>query len=379
MITRGHIHEVERKLSLFPAVVILGPRQCGKTTFAQSLGGRYYDMETEGSAARLDAEWDEAAAGDQLIIIDEAQEAPEVFKRLRGTIDTDRKRNGRYLLLGSVAPSLISGVSESLAGRISFVEMNPLSLLEVAPEQLNALWLYGGYPDGGFQDSNLFPDWQNSYLAALASSDLPKWGLAASAQMTKRLLQMLAALHGQALNASQIGQSLGIDHKTVQSYIDFLEGAFLVRNLPPFHANIKKRLVKRPRIYLRDSGLLHALMRVQDLEMLYGQPWLGQSWEGFVIEQIMAAINIKNLPATPYYFRSSDGYEIDLLLDWGDERWAIKINLTSNPSKSEIERLNKVANMVGATQRILLCRIAAPFGNGQLTVSHPEAWLQQIG
>jgi hypothetical protein len=363
---------------MFPVVVILGPRQCGKTTLAQSLGGRYYDMETEGSDARLDAEWDQAASSDQLTIIDEAQEAPEVFKRLRGTIDTDRKRNGRYLLLGSVSPSLISGVSESLAGRVGFIEMSPLSLLEVASDQLDALWLYGGYPDGGFLDSNLFPDWQNSYLTALTSSDLPKWGLSASAQMTKRLLQMLAALHGQALNASQIGQSLGIDHKTVQRYIDFLEGAFLVRNLPPYHANIKKRLVKRPRIYLRDSGLLHALMRVQDLGMLYGQPWLGQSWEGFVIEQIMAAIHIKNCPATPYYFRSTDGYEIDLLLDWGAERWAIEIKLTSNPSKQEIKRLNHAADMVGATKRILLCRIAEPFGNDQLSVSHPTDWLQQL-
>ena len=346
-------------------------------TLAQSLGGRYY-VWTEGSDARLDAEWGIAASDDQLTIIDEAQEAPEVFKRLRGTIDADRKRNGRYLLLGSVSPRLISGVAESLAGRVSFMEISPLSLLEMNPDQLDPLWLYGGYPDGGVQNSKLLPDWQNSYLTALTSSDLPKWGLSASAQMTKRLLQILATLNGQPLNTSQIGKSLGIDHKTVQSYIDFLKGAFLIRNLPPYYANIKKRRVKRPHIYLRDSGLLHALMRVQDLDMLYGQAWLGQSWEGFVIEQVMATMNIKNLPVTPYFFRSSDGYELDLLLDWGNERWEIEIKLTSNPSKQEIERLNKVADMVGATQRILLCRIAAPFGNDQLTVSHPSNWLQKL-
>jgi predicted AAA+ superfamily ATPase len=378
MISRGHIVEVQRKLSLFPAVVILGPRQCGKTTLAQSLGGRYYDMETEGSYARLDAEWHDAASGDELIIIDEAQEAPEVFKRLRGTIDADRKRNGRYLLLGSVSPNLISGVSESLAGRVGFVEMSPLSLGEFTDPATDALWLYGGYPDGGLLNPGLFPDWQNSYLAALSSSDLPKWGLAASAQMTRRLLQMLAAHHGQPLNASQIGQALGIDHKTVQSYIDFLEGAFLVRNLPPYYANIRKRLVKRPRIYLRDSGLLHALMRVQDMDMLYGQPWLGQSWEGFIIEQILAALTMKNKPATPYYFRSSDGYELDLVLDWGAELWAVEIKLTSNPSKQEIDRMNKVADMIGATQRILLCRTEKPFGNSRLTVNQPKQWLEGL-
>lgn len=378
MIHRGHITEVKRKLSLFPAVVILGPRQCGKTTFAQSLGGRYYDMETEGSYARLDAEWHDAASGDELIIIDEAQEAPDVFKRLRGTIDADRKRNGRYLLLGSVSPNLISGVSESLAGRIGFVEMSPLTLCELTDPSMDELWLCGGYPDGGVLNPSLFPDWQNSYLAALTSSDLPKWGLSASAQMTRRLLQMLAAHHGQPLNASQIGQALGIDHKTVQSYIDFLEGAFLVRNLPPYYANIKKRLVKRPRIYLRDSGLLHALMRIQDMDMLYGQPWLGQSWEGFIIEQILAALNMKNRTATSYYFRSSDGHELDLVLDWGAELWAIEIKLTSNPSKQEIDRLNKVADMIGASQRILLCRTEEPFGNDTLTVTQPKKWLEQL-
>ncbi|HKK17981.1 MAG TPA: DUF4143 domain-containing protein, partial [Opitutales bacterium] len=315
---------------------------------------------------------------DRLIIIDEAQESPDIFKRLRGTIDKDRKRNGRYLLLGSVSPSLIAGVSESLAGRIAFVEMSPFSLLEVGARKMDALWLYGGYPDGGVLDAKFYPDWQNSYLAALTTSDLPKWGLNASAQMTKRLLQMLATLHGHPLNASQIGQSLGIDHKTVQRYIDFLEGAFLVRNLSPYHANIKKRLVKRPRIYLRDSGLLHALMRVQDLDMLYGQPWLGQSWEGFVIEQTLAVLGARNRSATPYYFRSSDGYEIDLLLDLGHERWAVEIKLTSNPSKDAISRLNKVADMVGATQRILICRIAEPFGNETLSVTHLERWLEQL-
>jgi len=269
-------------------------------------------------------------------------------------------------------------VSESLAGRIGFVEMSPLTLCEFTGSTMEALWLYGGYPDGGVLNPSHFPDWQNSYLAALTSSDLPKWGLSASAQMTRRLLQMLAAHHGQPLNASQIGQALGIDHKTVQSYIDFLESAFLVRNLPPYYANIKKRLVKRPRIYLRDSGLLHTLMRVQDMDMLYGQPWLGQSWEGFIIEQILAALEIKNKSVTPYYFRSSDGYELDLVLDWGVELWAIEIKLTSNPSKQEIDRLNKVADMIGATQRILLCRTEETFGNETLTVTQPKKWLEKI-
>jgi len=153
----------------------------------------------------------------------------------------------------------------------------------------------------------------------------------------------------------QLEQALGIDHRTVQHYIDFPGSAFLLRNLPPNPSNLKKRLVKRPRIYLWDSDPLHALMRVQDMDMLYGQPWLGQSWEGFVEEQVMATLKIKNRSATPVYFRSSDGYEIDLLLDWENELCAVEIKLPSNPSKPEVDRLNKVADMVGATRRVLLC------------------------
>lgn len=378
MLQRGYRQQLHRYLRQFPAVVILGPRQCGKTTLAQGLGGRYYDMESEGGQARLDAEWDDVAAGKELIVIDEVQEAPEVTRRLRGTIDRDRKRNGRFLLLGSVSPSLVSGVSESLAGRVGFVEMSPFSLCEPTGQSVDNLWLYGGYPDGGILDSSRFPDWQNSYLTALTTSDLPKWGLSASAQMSRRLLQMIAVHHGQPLNASQFGQALGIDHKTVQRYIDFLEGAFLIRHLQPYYANLRKRLVKRPRIYLRDSGLLHALMRVHDHDILYSQPWLGQSWEGFIIEQVMSALQMKNHNVTPYYFRSSDGYEIDLLLDWGTELWAIEIKLTSSPPKQEIERLQKVADMVGASRRILLCRTSEPFGNKTLSVIHPKQWIPEL-
>jgi uncharacterized protein len=378
MIDRGYRKRIEHLLSHFPCVVLLGPRQCGKTTLARSFGGRYFDMEMEGSRVRLDVEWDEVARGEVLTVIDEVQEAPEIFKRLRGTIDEDRKRNGRYLLLGSVSPQLIAGVSESLAGRVGFVEMGPLSLSEKTECSMDNLWLYGGYPDGGILNPDLFPEWQDNYLIALTSRDLPNWGFTASAQISQRLLRMLAVYHGQPLNTSQLGKSLGIDHKTVQRYIDFLEGAFLIRSLPPFFTNMRKRLVKRPRVYLRDSGLLHAVMRVYDRETLFGQPWLGQSWEGFVIEQTLAALQIKNRKATPYFFRSSDGYAVDLLLDWGTALWAVEIKLTSNPSQPEIDRLHKVADMVGATRRILICRIAEPFGNEGLMVTNPVSWVDEV-
>jgi predicted AAA+ superfamily ATPase len=378
MISRLYTRQVREKLARFPAVALLGPRQCGKTTLARAFRGTYYDMETEGSRARLDAEWDRCASEKNLVVIDEAQLAPEVFSRLRGTIDADRKRNGRFLLLGSVSPALMTDVSESLAGRIGIVHMGPFILPELKARQMDDLWLRGGYPDGGILSRAMFPEWQTDYLEALASRDLPTWGLPAKPQQTLRLLAMLAAVHGQPLNASQLGGSLSLDHKTILSYCDLLEGAFLIRRLRPYHANVRKRLVKTAKVYWRDSGLLHAQMGVTDLEHLYRQPWLGQSWEGFVIEQTLATISGRGIQARPYYFRTSDGYELDLVLDWGSDRWAIEIKLTSNPSRGDSERLQKTAEMIDADRQIMVCRIARSFENDRLFVTNPSGWLRRL-
>lgn len=378
MISRIYARQVRDKLRKFPVVAILGPRQCGKTTLARQFDSVYFDMETEGSEARLDAEWDALATGKKLVVIDEAQQAPKVFSRLRGTIDADRKRNGRFLLLGSVSPALMKDVSESLAGRMGLVRMTPLILPELKAGQLDALWLRGGYPDGGILDSDMFPEWQQDYLDMLATRDLPTWGLSARPQQTLRLLAMLAAVHGQSLNASQLGASLSLDHKTVLRYCDFLEGAFLIRRLQPYFTNIKKRLVKTSRIYWRDSGLLHAIMNVGNLEHLYRQPWLGHSWEGFVIEQTLAAITAVGKRATPLFFRTSNGHELDLVLDWGTQRWAVEIKLTSNPSTGMIDRLHKTADMIDADRRILVCRIARKIENKKLLVINPTGWIRQL-
>jgi len=208
--------------------------------------------------------------------------------------------------------------------------------------------------------------------------DLPAWGLPAKAQQTMRLLAMLAALHGQPLNASQLGASLARDHKTVLSHCDFLEGAFLIRRLHPYFTNLGKRLVKTPRIFWRDSGLLHAMLKVTDLEHLYRQPWLGDSWEGFVIEQTLATLAAVGQHAAPGFFRTSDGYELDLVLDWGTNRWAIEVKLTSNPSPEMIARLHKTADLIDADRRILVCRIAQPIRNDTLLVTNLPDWLQGI-
>lgn len=378
MVSRIHTRQVRDKLRKFPAVALLGPRQCGKTTLARGFDGVYFDMEARGSEARLDAEWDALTAARRLVIIDEAQRAPKVFSRLRGAIDADRKRNGRFLLLGSVSPALMRDVSESLAGRLGLVPMTPFIVPELPAARMDDLWLRGGYPDGGILQPRMFPEWQRDYLDTLASRDLPAWGLPARPQETTRLLAMLAALHGQPLNASQLGTSLAMDHKTVLSRCDNLEGAFLIRLLPPYSANIKKRLVKRPRLFWRDSGLLHALMNVADLESLYRQPWLGHSWEGFVIEQTLATLAAAGKRAQPFFFRTSDGHELDLVLDWGTERWAVEIKLTSDPSSDMLARLHQTADLIGAARRILVCRIARKIENPRVLVTNLPGWLKGL-
>lgn len=378
MLSRMIHAEVRRKLAAYPAVALLGPRQCGKTTLARRFPGVYFDLEAGGSAARLDAEWDALTAGRKLIILDEAQAAPDLFPRLRGAIDADRGRSGRFLLLGSVAPALMTTISQSLAGRLGIVHMSPLALPELKVAQLDDLWLRGGYPDGGVLRSSRFPAWQLDYLETLASRDLPAWGLPSKPQLTLRLLHMLAASHGRPLNASQLGGSLSLDHKTVLRYCDHLEGAYLVRRLSPFFTNTRKRLVKTPRLYWRDSGLLHALMDVQDLDHLYRQPWLGTSWEGFVIEQTLATLAATGRAARTSFFRSSDGYELDLVIETGGEVWAVEVKLTSNPSSRAITRLHETADLIEASRRILVCRIARRIETETLLVSSPSVWLRDV-
>lgn len=354
MLTRTLLPQLRRRLARYPAVALVGPRQCGKTTLAQSLGGAYYDLEQESDRLRLDLEWAKRTAGRQRIILDEAQAWPEIFARVRGAIDKDRKRNGRFLVLGSVAPALAAHASESLTGRLSTIELTPLRWSELPRTRRTSHWLRGGFPDGGILTPDEFPEWQRDYLALVVQRDLPAWGLPAKPQVTDRLMRMLAAAHGQLWNASRIGQSLGLSYHTVNSYLDFLVGAFLIRRLLPFEANLGKRLVRSPKLYWRDSGLLHALLNVPDAQTLLNQPWVGASWEGYVIEQIIGELAVHGARVEPYFFRTSDGHEIDLVLDFGRERWAIEVKLSASPTPADMDRLDRTADLIGATHRYLV-------------------------
>jgi uncharacterized protein len=356
MIRRSLLQVVRRRLAAYPAVALVGPRQCGKTTLARGLRGHYFDLEQEPDRLRLDLEWTGVEGGKALVVLDEAQAWPEVFPRLRSAIDRDRGRNGRFLVLGSVSPAIMEQVSESLAGRLSLVELTPFTCGEIPKAPLARLWSRGGYPDGGVLGGRRYPQWQRDYLTLLSQRDLPSWGLPAKPQVTMRLLRMIAAVNGQVWNASQIGQSLGLSYHTVDSYLDYLEGAFLIRRLAPYHANVGKRLVKSPKVFWRDSGLLHSLLGGVSESALVDQPWVGASWEGFVIEQVLAHLGQRDRAAEAWFFRTTDQHEVDLVLDLGRQLWAIEVKLTAAPGPDDMRRLNKVADLIGARKRVLISR-----------------------
>jgi predicted AAA+ superfamily ATPase len=373
---RRHLTLLKERLSESPAVALLGPRQCGKTTLARSLKGRYFDLEHGPDRLRLDLLWDELQERRELLILDEAQTWPAIFPRLRTAIDRHRSRTGRFLLLGSVSPALMREVAESLAGRMSLIELTPFLFNEVPATSLSRLWRRGGFPDGGILGERRYPNWQRDYVSLLAQRDLPAWGLPAKPQVTLRLMRMLSALNAQVWNASQVGQSLGLSYHTVNSYLDFLTGAYLIRRLAPYAANFGARLTKSPKVYWRDSGLLHSLLGAVDDDSFLSQPWLGASWEGFVIEQILGLFEQRGLQAGAYYLRTSDQREIDLVLDLGSRLWAIEIKLTSSPGPGDMEKLNRHADLIKADKRILISRTSRNTSNGrQVSCSLP--WFSQ--
>lgn len=334
---------LEEHLHSFPAVALLGPRQCGKTTLAsETIKHRpravYLDLERPSdlrklSDAELYFETQRARRGEILFCLDEIQRVPELFPLLRSLIDAEG-RNGQFLLLGSASRDLIRQTSESLAGRIVFLELTPLLASEVRPGNLAGLtryWLRGGFPRSflASTDAGSYA-WRQSFVRTFLERDIPQLGFSLPAESLRRLWRMLAHEHGQALNSSQLGASLGVSHTTVRSYVDLLAQTFMIRLLEPLEVNVKKRLVKSPKVYVRDSGLLHALLEIPDQEELLGHPAFGASWEGLVIENVIAA-----LPGwRPSYYRTSAGAEIDLVLSRGRQRLAVECKASASPDVS---------------------------------------------
>lgn len=312
--------KVIKSLGDFPVVGILGSRQVGKTTLAMEIKRKigkkavYLDLELPSDLNKLqEAELYLSRHLDSLVIIDEIQHMPALFPLLRALVDK-RRKSGRYLILGSASPDLVKKSSESLAGRIKYYELTPFSIREVVTNTdiLSSLWLKGGYPDSFLADSDdQSMEWRQAFIKTYLERDIPKLGIRVPSPQLKRFWMMIAHSHGQLWNASQISRSLGVSSPTVRHYLDILQETFILRQLQPFHINIRKRLIKSPKVYLRDSGLLHALMSLSSMDDLTSHPVISNSWEGFVIEQIF-----RLLPEgwDCYFYRTLAGAEIDLVL-----------------------------------------------------------------
>jgi predicted AAA+ superfamily ATPase len=347
MIDRAYGAALRALLRRFPAVTILGPRQCGKTTFIrQELSDwTYVDLERPSDATPLAAD-PEARLG-QLgdgVILDEAQRLPGIFPVLRGLIDRRRSRKGRFVLLGSASPSLARGISESLAGRTAFLDLPPFRWDEVEGRRtaggLATLWLRGGYPDAFLsRGDGARHDWMEAYTRAFIERDLPALGIDVSASQMRKLWTMLAHVNGGLWNASQLAASLGVSYHTVNRYVDILEQAFLVRKLAPYFANVGKRLVKSPKVYFRDSGLLHYFFGIRSARQLETHPARGASWEAFVVDQLLSAYRRRDPGNQAWYWRTAQGDEVDLLIQIGSRLVPFEAKLHSAPGPDEARGL----------------------------------------
>jgi predicted AAA+ superfamily ATPase len=338
MFTRHLQSLLTEELRFSPAVALLGPRQVGKTTLAlkvvRDIPHVYLDLESERDRGKLaQAELYLESHLDKLVILDEVHRAPGLFPMLRGLIDQARRSGssaGQYLLLGSGSLDVLQQSGETLAGRIAYLELGPLNVLETGPDAIDALWLRGGFPQSLSAPSDARSlRWRENFIRTYLERDIPQFGPRIAAETLRRFWTMLAHHQGGMLNVAQLARNLGVDVKTAQSYIDLLCDLLLVRRLAPWHTNAGKRLVKAPKVYVRDSGLVHSLLNIETKENLLSHMVVGASWEGYCIETLLACA-----PAgvTGYFYRTNGGAEIDLLLAWPrGELWAIEIKLSSAP------------------------------------------------
>ena len=341
MLNRTLLALGQEELQHAPALALLGPRQVGKTTLALAMGeGRpsvYLDLQSAADRNKLASpELYLSTQTDKLVILDEIHHAPGLFGVLRGLIDKQRRQGrkaGLYLLLGSASVELLRQSGETLAGRIAYLELTPFTLLETGAAQQNALWLRGGFPDSFLASSDARSlRWRQDFIRTYLERDVPQLGPRIAAETLRRFWSMLAHHQGGVLNAAALARSLAVDGKTVASWLDLMVDLLLVRRLPPWHANLGKRLVKSPKVWVRDSGLLHALLGLPDLDSLMGHPVVGASWECFVIENLINAAQASGRPLQASFYRSAAGAEIDLLLTWPDGKvWAVEIKRSLSP------------------------------------------------
>lgn len=324
-------HAVTESLDRSPVVALLGPRQCGKTTLARQLAAKreheFFDLERPTDVARLLAPMLalENLAG--LVVIDEVQSAPELFGVLRVLVDQPENR-AKFLLLGSASPHLVRGVSESLAGRVAFVEMSGFNLRETGEKNLRPLWIRGGFPRSFLAESERTSyQWRDDFIRTFLERDIPQLGITIPAQRLRRFWTMIAHYHGQIFNAAEFARSLDVSESTARRYLDLLSGAYVIRQLQPWHENLKKRQVKSPKVFVRDSGLLHTLLSLETADALAGHPKYGASWEGFALEQVLAIAEVKD----PYFWAIHSGAEVDLFFIKNGKRFGFEFRCSDAP------------------------------------------------
>jgi uncharacterized protein len=370
--------EVERRLASSPAVAVLGPRQCGKSTLARQIVARQpraliLDLERPSERARLaDPEAFFALHRDSLVCLDEVQRVPELFPVLRSILD-EGARPGQLLILGSASPNLLRQASESLAGRLAFIELTPFLLPEVGDEPsrktLNTLWLRGGFPPSFLAENDAASaEWRTDFMRTFLERDISLLSPRLPGDRLRRLWRMCAVEHGQTLNASRLASALAVSAHTVRAYLELLESTFMIRLLQPFEANLGKRLVRSPRILLRDAGILHALLGIANHDELLGHPVRGASWEGLVIEHATAAFPRWR----PGFVRTSGGAEMDLVLERGGRRLGVECKASTAPTPSR--GFWHIARDLGLEQAFVIAPVASgfPLGPGAATLSLGE-------
>lgn len=367
MIRRSLEKEIIRALNTVPVVSILGPRQVGKTTLALEMANNkldkevvYLDLELDSDLAKLNEPEDYLKRFDnKLLIIDEIQRKPDLFRVLRSLVDIRKRtgeRAGHFLLLGSASRDLLQHSTETLAGRIRYLELSPFSIPEIYqydPEgfDIDRLWLRGGFPDSYLAgDENESWDWRSDFISTYVERDIPLMGPKVPAARMKRFWSMLAHWHGQQVNMSSLGKSLEVDHKTIRSYLDILTDFYMVRQLQPWSGNTKKRLVKSPKVYIRDSGILHRLLNISDQETLFGHPVVGASWEGFVLESIISNLSSKWLYS---YYRTSSQAEIDLVLE-GPKKEVLAVEIKRSSAPKVAKGFHLASEDIKATKKYVI-------------------------
>ena len=381
MIQRNFAPHLRRLLRAFPVVTILGPRQCGTTTFVRTTlaGWTYLDLERPSVAEPFEAD-PEARLGQvgNRIVLDEALRCPSIFPVLRSLVDDRRSRTGRCVLLGSAAPSLVRGISESLAGRTAFLDLAPLRFDEVVRTEpdLSVAWFRGGYPTAFLEtDDRVRSEWFEGYVRAFVERDLPALGVEVTSTTMRKLWAMLAHSNGGIWNASQIAASIGVSYHTVDRYLDILEQSFLVRRLPPWSSNLGKRLVKSPKVHFRDTGLLHHFLGIDRRQTLDVHPGRGASFEAFVIDHVISAVGRTTPGARFSHFRTAAGVEADLVVETGGRAVPFEIKVKSAPRRDDADPLRSVMSDLGAPAGFLVHGGTENYSLGGGVRAVSAAWL----